>query len=1481
MKLDARFRGPTRAWFEGTFERATLAQTQAFGPILSGESTLLFAPTGSGKTLAAFLAAIDGLLFDPVPEPGARCRILYVSPLKSLAVDVERNLRAPLVGITEAALRAGQPFHTPRIAVRSGDTPAKERAAIVKSPPDILITTPESLCLMLTSRAREGLASVRTVIVDEIHAMAATKRGAHFFLGLERLEAVRGERPPLQRIGLSATQRPLDEVARLLGGFGDDGVPRPVTIVDAGRKRETKLHIEMPAAELPGAVDEDQPTRPASAWETIVPRLSELVLSHRTTMIFVNSRRLAERITQAINEHADREIALAHHGSLSREERSRAEEALKSGELPCIVATASMELGLDIGAVELVVQIESPPSVSSGLQRVGRSNHAVTGVPEGILIPKHKGDLVACTAALRRMRSLEVEATFYPRNPLDVLSQHVVGMVAVDDWNVEELFALVRRAAPFAELPRASFDGVLDMLAGRYPSTEFAELAPRIVWDRPRGGLRARKGARLLAVTNVGTIPDRGLYTVALAEQEGKTSRRVGELDEEMVFETRQGEVILLGASSWRVAEITRDKVLVTPAPGEPGKMPFWRGDGLGRSLELGMAVGALVRSLGEKTDVAARASLEGDLDGPAVDALLEYVGEQKEATRALPSDRTLVVERFRDELGDYRVCLLSPLGNRVHAPLAMCIRSKAMQVLGLDVEPVTSDDGIVFRFQDVGAPPDLVALFPSADEAESMLMSTLGDTSLFAGRFREAAGRALLLPRRMPGKRTPLWAQRKRAADLLAVAVRYPSFPILLETYRECMRDVFDLRGLVDVLRKVESRSLKLTTVDTRTPSPFAASLLFSYAGNFMYDSDSPVAERRAQALSIDTAQLRELLGEAALRDLLDPAVLADTERKLQRFGLPVKDADGVHDLLRRLGDLTEAEILARAENPADVPSHLAALEEERRALRISLRGEPRLIAVEDAGLYEQALGASLPRGVPDVFRRPREEPLEEIAGRYARTHGPFRIATLVARYGAAAATVTRALRALEARHTLLRGEFIPGGEGEEYCDAEVLRIIKRRTLAALRSEIEPVAPEAYATLLGEWHGITQPSDDPDALMRALDLLEGYPLHLEELEDVMLPARLRRYRSGDLDLLLSSGLLRWVGLAEAGKIALYRADTLHVAPPPVGAVEGERAAQIREHLRARGASFFADLERAIGGFRGDLSSALWEMVWAGEVTNDTLAPLRSKRGAKPPRGRERRGHPGPLRHLAPRTGAPGTEGRWSLSPHHPAWAEAAGSATEGRVHLTRILLGRYAVLTRESVNAEGVAGGFSGVYEVLRQLEERAQIRRGYFIATLGAAQFALPGVEDRLRARDAHAKDAAPVVLAATDPANPYGATFPWPPGLAPGAPSPQRAQGAVVILHEGRPLAWLGRGDEHLVTFPSEDGRAFQHVAAALAALVQSGRRRGLLLTHVDGAPASTHSLAVALRDAGFVRAAGSLVLRPGSPRPGDGRRVLRDA
>ena len=1526
------FSPATRAWFTGAFREPTAAQAGAWSAIAEGSDVLVVAPTGSGKTLAAFLAALDRLAATPPPaEARRRCRVLYVSPLKALAVDVERNLRSPLAGLRQESVRLGLPEPEVRVGIRSGDTPAAERRALVTRPPDILITTPESLFLMLTSAAREALSGVETVILDEVHAVAGTKRGAHLALSLERLDRLLDR--PARRIGLSATVRPVDEIARYLSP------QRRVTVVQPPSQKTFDLSVVVPVedlGELGGSPAADHtgpaagPAERPSIWPHVEEKIADLVQAHRSTIVFANSRRLAERLCNRLNEiayeraegeplpeaHSPAEVmaesgaakgappvlARAHHGSVSKEQRALVEEDLKAGRLPAVVATSSLELGIDMGAVDLVVQVESPPSVASGLQRVGRAGHQVGAVSTGVVFPKYRGDLVQSAVVTERMRQGAIESLRVPANPLDVLAQQIVAMTALDTWDVDELLAVVRRAAPFAALPHSAYAAVLDMLAGRYPSDAFAELRPRLVWDRVANTLTGRPGAQRLAVTSGGTIPDRGLFGVFLAGADPKKGGgRVGELDEEMVYESRVGDVFTLGTTSWRIEDITRDRVLVSPAPGVPGRLPFWKGDQLGRPLELGRALGAWLREVGALDPEAARERLSAaGLDTWAADNVLAYLAEQRQACGHVPDDRTIVVERFRDELGDWRVIIHSPFGAQVHAPWALALGTRLQERYGLDAQAMHADDGIVLRLPDADLMGlDLLDTDPVAHgaeydpeqspvgaadvafdkgEVERIVTDQVGGSALFAARFRECAARALLLPRRSPGKRTPLWQQRQRASQLLQVASEFGSFPIVLEAVRECLQDVFDVPGLVELMGDIEARRVRLVEVTTAEPSPFARSLLFGYVAQFLYEGDSPLAERRAAALSLDSRLLAELLGQAELRELLDADVLAELDHELQWLteDRRVKDAEGVADLLRMLGPLTGAELTARGADQA----WAAELEGARRTIRVRIAGAEHWAAVEDAGRLRDALGTALPVGVPVAFTEPVKDPLGDLLARYARTHGPFTTADAAGRFGLGAAVADGTLHRLTAAGRVVQGEFRPGGAGQEWCDAAVLRRLRRRSLAALRQELEPVPPATLGVFLPQWQHVgTHSLRGMDGLARAVEQLQGAAVPASALEKLVLPSRVTGYHPAMLDELTVSGEVVWAGAGalpgKDGWVSLYLADSaplLLPAPQPLEPTPLHQA--VLAALSGGYGLFFrqiADQVRAAGLAATDpqLADAVWDLAWSGRLTNDTLAPLRALLGSgrtagstahRAPRSVPRGRYSSPAARAAPRatasrTGPPTTAGRWSLLP--PAETDPTLRAHA----LTQSLLDRHGVITRGAVAAEGVAGGFSAAYRVLAAFEETGQARRGYVVEGLGAAQFAMDGAVDRLRALSAarergeeHPSRSRTVVLAAADPANPYGAALPWPdqpPGVT---HKPGRKAGALVVLSDGDLALYVERGGKTLLAWPLDDIR-LQAAADALALSVRDGTLGRLTVERTNGEPALTSPLGRALESAGF--------------------------
>src|SRR5829696_7626466 len=1469
-----RFGALTREWFAGTFQAPTAAQAEAWSAIADGDNTLVIAPTGSGKTLAAFLWAIDRLASSEPKPARAGTRVLYVSPLKALAVDVERNLRTPLTGVGRVAERRGVPAPDISVGVRSGDTPPARRRELISRPPDVLITTPESLFLMLTSAARETLAEVRTIIVDEVHAVAGTKRGAHLALSLERLDQLSAT--PAQRIGLSATVRPPEEVARFLSGQAK------TTIVAPPATKTFDLSVQVPVPDMANLENN-------TIWPDVEARIVDLIEAHRSSIVFTNSRRLAERLTSRLNEvHAERSgielpsgrnpqvgggspaqlmasgqafgaeplLARAHHGSVSKEQRAQVEDDLKSGRLRAVVATSSLELGIDMGAVDLVIQVEAPPSVASGLQRIGRAGHQVGEMSQGVLFPKHRTDLICCAVTVRRMLAGEIETMRVPTNPLDVLAQHTVAACALEPLDADRWFDAVRRSAPFATLPRSAFEATLDLLSGKYPSTEFAELRPRLVYDRDAGTLTARPGAQRLAVTSGGAIPDRGLFTVYLATDSEKPSR-VGELDEEMVYESRPSDVISLGATSWRITEITHDRVLVIPAPGQPARLPFWRGDGVGRPAELGAAIGKFTGELSglPREEFADRCAAMG-FDDYATDNLWQLLNDQRQATGTVPTDATFVVERFRDELGDWRVILHSPYGLRVHGPLALAVSRRLRERYGIDEKPTASDDGIIVRLPDTeDAAPGADLFVFDADEIEPIVTAEVGGSALFASRFRECAARALLLPRRHPGKRSPLWHQRQRAAQLLDVARKYPDFPIVLEAVRECLQDVYDVPTLTELMHRVAQRRLRVVEVETATPSPFAASLLFGYVGAFMYEGDSPLAERRAAALSLDSVLLAELLGRVELRELLDPQVIATTTQQLQHLSSDrlARDAEGIADLLRVLGPLTEQEIADRC-TTKDVGGWLDGLLAAKRALTVSFADQTWWVAVEDIGLLRDGVGVAVPVGVPAAFTESVDDPLGELLGRYARTHGPFTTHDAAARFGLGLRVTADVLGRMAIDGKLIRGEFTDSAECEQWCDADVLKILRRRSLAALRAQVEPVSTAAYGRFLPSWQQVGSHNSGVDGLAAVIEQLAGVPIPASAVETLVFGQRVRDYQPAMLDELLASGEVTWSGVGQIGGgdgwIAFHPADSAPLtlaAPTEIEFTDTHRS--ILATLGGGGAYFFRQLAE---GDSEQFKQALWELIWAGWITGDTFAPVRAmlsgtrrstgRRGSPTHRQRQR-----PARlsrysvaHAQARSSDPTVAGRWSALP------TAEPESTVKAHFQAELLLNRHGVLTKGAVAAEEVPGGFAMLYKVLTAFEDAGRCQRGYFVESLGGAQFAVASTVDRLRSYldgvDPERREYHAVVLAAADPANPYGAALPWPSRKATDEDvthRPGRKAGALVAVVDGELTWFLERGGRSLLSV-TDDAEAHIAAASALVDLVSAGRIGSMLVEKVNGVP-----------------------------------------
>ncbi|MET4615843.1 ATP-dependent Lhr-like helicase [Stenotrophomonas sp. 2619] len=1538
----AAFEPATRAWFTSTFDAATPVQAAAWAAIGAGDHTLVIAPTGSGKTLAAFLHAIDRLFRLRALQPrvpGDGTGVLYISPIKALGADVHRNLQLPLEGVNAQREQRGDPALALSVAIRSGDTTSAERARLLRRPPDILITTPESLFLMLTSKARDSLRDVHTVIIDEIHAVAGSKRGTHLALSLERLDAVAQQ--PVQRIGLSATVRPVEEVAGFLGG------DRPVTVVNPPSDRQLDVRIVVPVedmADVPSPAGEGGNTlagRVGSIWPHVEASILDQVLSRRATIVFANSRGVAEKLTARLNElYADRVarepglhvppqdaqdalpadghygsfnggtagraagaaalIARSHHGSVSKEQRREIEQALKSGELRCVVATSSLELGIDMGRVDLVIQVAAPPSVASALQRVGRASHQVGGTSTGLVYPRTRRDLIDATVAIERMLAGRIEAVDPPQNPLDVLAQQTVAAAAMDTLQVDAWFARVRRAAPYRTLPRSAFDATLDMLAGRYPSDDFAGFRPRVVWNRQAGTLEARPGAKQLAVTSGGTIPDRGMFGVVLPEGEERAgSRRVGELDEEMVHESRVNDVITLGASSWRIEQITHDQVVVTPAPGRSARLPFWRGEGVGRPAELGEAVGAFIAALEPTADEGDRPAAVTErlqacgLASNAIANIFGLLDEQRQATGVLPTDRRLVVERCRDENGDWRLMLHSPYGRRVHDPWALAMAARIRERWGVDPAVVASDDGIIARI------PDTAGRLPGADlflfEPEQVrreVARAVGTSALFAARFRECAARALLLPRRSPGRRSPLWQQRLRAAELLAIAQRYPDFPILIEAARECLQDVYDLQALDALMQRLAEGSVNIAEVTTEVPSPFAANLLFGYVAEFMYGTDVPLAERRASVLSLDDGLLADLLGQVDMGELLDAAVVDQVGAELQRLAPArrAKGREGVADLLRELGPLALPEVARRLVDDDAALDHLRALERDHRALRITLAGSEHWAAVDDATRLRDALGVALPALPPHAVLPPSTDPLGDLLARYARTHRPFTTAQVATAFGVGVVVADAALDQLQAQGKVLRGSFGVVRQEQDAADGvpaplalahhewvadDVLRRLRMRSLQAARAATRPVGQDAYALLLLERQGLV-PDAAPTARLanasaaalhgiegvaRVVELLAGVTAPASVWESQILPARVGDYAPGMLDELLATGSVLWAGHARIGDddglVSLHLQEVaFETLPVPTAVPDLSPLQQAIVAVLGDGGAYFArPLAVAVQGrltatasehhaahavTSETLHAALWDLVWAGHVTTDIWSPLRALAGTRAPRPRvvrhaRRQRDPrwidmaGPQDPAATSPAAAASFAAPALTGRWSLLPRETASDTVRAVALADGLLDRHAIVTRGAAVAEGIVGGFPALQQVYRSMEDAGRVLRGRFVTGLGGAQFAERATVDRLRAIADTLHAAPSPVVVGLSALDPANPFGSVLPWPAHAATlRPVRRAGALVVIGAGRPLMYLAQGGRQLLTWFDAAHASADLTQAACQALVAALRR-----------------------------------------------------
>jgi ATP-dependent Lhr-like helicase len=1486
-----------RAWFERTYGEPTPPQVLGWPSISAGEHTLILAPTGSGKTLAAFLWAINHLVEQHLAgdlDPGVR--ILYVSPLKALNNDIERNLESPLQAIRDEAHRTGHKLPIIRSAVRTGDTPQSRRTAMLKHPPDILITTPESLYLMLTSKqARNMFRTVQYIIIDEIHSVCGNKRGVHLSVSLERLQEIATQE--LIRIGLSATQRPLEKVAEFLGGFqweGETLAPRRVNIIDAGRKKTMDLRVECAAPDFSLLPQE-------SVWPLIFTDILEKIRRHKTTLIFVNNRRLAERVAAKLNEMvagddndgaaAGRNFNLyavpmkmtgpdspglsepvaaaqpaspfvqAYHGSMSRHAREQMERDLKDGKLRALVTTSSLELGIDIGSIDLVVQLQSPKGVARGLQRVGRSGHLITAESKGRILPSHREDLVESAVVARAMLEHDVEMTTIPTDCLDVLAQQIVAMVSIEEWDTDGLFRLVRRSACYRDLSRTLYAGVLQMLAGRYTDEAFRELRPRISWDKVNNTLRALPGSGRLAVTSGGTIADRGYFGVYIEDR--KT--RVGEVDEEFVYETRTGDTFILGSNVWRVIEMDANRLIVRPAPGQAARMPFWRGEGIGRSFELGKKIGEFRRAMASRADgpdCLQWLQREYPIDSRAAWNIQEYFRRQQTGSGSIPHDHLVLVEGFRDEIGDPRIVVHSSYGRRVNGLLGLVLAHRLQAMTGVESQMLYNDDGILFRCPDRDVLP--LHLFDglTAQEGQDLVLEELLSSPLFGGQFRQNAARALLMPKMAPGKRTPLWLQRLRAADLLQVARRYSDFPIVIETVREVLNDVLDFQHCTEILRALESGAIRVQTVQTEVPSPFTASLLFDFIAVYMYEWDQPRADRQSQYLAVNRELLAEIVDLESAPSLLRPEAIDSVEQYLQHVstGTRARSPEELMELLIRVGDLTEEEIVARCDG--DGRAMLHELAADGRAVPVFIANGTRWIAGEEKTIY-QSLDA--------------EDHARHVLGRYIQSHGPVTSSELAQRFGFQPERVEAIARNLERNSSLLRGRFRPSGlpsSGEEqWCYRPTMERIHRQTISILRREITPSSPGEFTGFLLHWQHVNPAArmTAAEGLEECLAQLQGLPLPSEIWEREILRSRLRDYGPAAMNELASRGIIVWAGAGPGRMKCLFRGEAGYFLPTEADEdALGAPARRILEYLRHNGASFYSDLRSGGNLSLSAINAGIGELFWDGWVTNDVFTELtgirRSTRMAQdapvervelvlplrsPGRSRIVQTARKAIRQV------PGWTGRWSLV-RSPGVLGSPGDEEEIAARQAAQLLQRYGIVAREFYRREDLLP-WPLVALQFQRMEMRGEIRRGYFIQGLSGMQYALPAAVDELRRLKSEQVERQPViVINACDPANIYGPGIELP-GRGEGQPAPGRLPGNFVALCGGTPILWIENLGGKIWTIGRPET---EQVTEALTLLADRSKLppqirpfREIILEYWDGERPARTAWAGVLRQLGF--------------------------
>lgn len=1422
-------------WFSKTFHQPTPPQEMAWPVIARGEDVLLLAPTGWGKTLAAFLYALDWLIRQGVEgEPPPGVAILYLSPLKALNNDIHHNLEAPLQGIREAADELNLSLPPLTRGLRTGDTSPSKRQSMLRHPPQILMTTPESLFLMLSSKAHEMLKQVKFVIVDEIHTLFPNKRGAHLALSLARLAYLVSS--PIQRIGLSATLAPLDQVAAFLRGTGP-GVS-PVQILDAGNRKELDLKIRLSVEDLASLPEK-------TIWPSIYRLLLQLIQEVRTTLVFVNSRRLAERITVNLNHLAKKTVARTHHGSISREVRLEVEGLLRKGQLPCIVATSSLELGIDIGFIEQVIQVESPGEVARGLQRVGRAGHTLHQKSTGYLIPKSRTDLLESAVIFREMKKGRIEEVSSPQNPLDVLAQHLVAMTATRCWQLEEIYRLITWAYPFATLSRNDLEGVLAMLSGQYETRGYLDLKPRLFWDRKNNQVRSDPYGKRLAYTGGGTIPDRGYYRVQL----GTGGPSLGELDEEFVYERRIGDTFLLGTSSWQIAEIKEDVVIVRPSQSGEGLVPFWRAEQKSRSFLLGRRVGEFLEECegffqGEKRGCPILwLKEECSLEEKGALALYRFLEDGRKALGALPTHRHLVVEEFFQGEGERRILLHSPYGSRFHLLLSLLFREEFKRELGFSVEALPSDDGLLFRFPAEAPFPG----FPWGvvlDHLEEKVAQQVSSTALFGMTFRHCAQRSLVLPKGDFSRRQALWLSRLKAKNLLDGVKKIPDFPLIKETYREILSDFFPLEEAQRVFQDIQAGEIICSHVERKVPSPFAVSHLFNFTAGFLYGDDTPLASESSD-FGFTSKALKDL-GGRSLPVPLNEKVIESVVQRIQGLSFKRVTPEKVLHFLYRRGDVLLPELSTLFPGREEELENILSLLQEEGEVVSLLQGTKNFLMVPSRlPLYLGALPGSQVRG-EHPLPLPYREAFSQLIAQYARTHGPFTTQELVKRYNLPSHQVKKELSLLKEEGILEQGSFLPGEE-EVWCNRDLFQEIWQRSRGVRRRSIQPQTQKEYSKFLATWHGVGGGED----LATVLHRLQGLFLPAHLWEGVILPSRILTYSPHDLDSLLLSGQFSWQIQGTESSFGLVFTPVFPLLPglfqdflgkyirslPSVKKHLSWEARRVQDCLTEKGALTFPQLLMELSFPTPTLWQSLQELLFSGYITNDTLGPVRYLLQTSP---KSRRGSKGVLS-----SSVMATMGRWSL---------VTPSQTEDVILQVWALLSRYGILSPVTVKKAGESWG--EISPILYQLEMVDILRQGYLVEGLGGMQFARPEVLSLLQQKRPQSSFCQ--VFSQEDPANPL--------------PLFAKQKGAWdwQVLKGGEPLLWA-RGRE--LSIGTCEQIAPQLLQSAIQALIETLRPlyagEKILVKEFQGVQAILTPLGKILTDLGFEKVYQKFILWPSVP------------